>query len=128
MQQYEKFVYRLQDDLQKVLEKRDRHFDVISEYRKLQHQLFLEKGSKTRMNVGCDFFMDAVLESDLVLMKLLDGIFLEMTKDEVNAFVEKRCLLEQRQADKLTDKAAEIKAHIKLVIQTIQDLMKLNPQ
>lgn len=62
IQKYEEFIGKLQTDLQKLVASRDEIYTTQAEYVKLETQLSLIHGkTKTKVNIGCDFFMDAVM-------------------------------------------------------------------
>ena len=55
------------------------------------------------------------------------GFYAELTLEEAIAFVSKKEVQLKEKAQVLTDKAGEIKTHIKVVLQSIADLLDITP-
>nr|KAJ3422626.1 hypothetical protein HK105_007241 [Polyrhizophydium stewartii] len=132
VRRYESFVNdRLRKDLEKVLQKRDELYERVGQLLQLRNQIEVIKSQKepelkTMMNVGCDFFMKARIpdKSKIILQVGLD-VYVEMGLDEAIDFLERKEKRLQAQTEMWTDKASEIRAHIKLVLKAIEDLLML---
>ncbi|KAJ3414204.1 hypothetical protein HDV05_006909 [Chytridiales sp. JEL 0842] len=129
---YERFIGdTLQPDLQKELQKRDDVYAEIAEYLKLRNQIELIKSEaetskeiKSMVDVGCDFFMQAKIKNVSTINVLIGAdCHAELTLDEAIAFIDKKEKLLHKRADKITEKANTIKAHIKFVLAGIEELL-----
>lgn len=82
---------------------------------------------KSLVNVGSDFFMHAVTpDTRLVTVDVGLGFWMEMNHSEAIAFCGAKRGLMQKNADMLTEKAALVSSHIKLVYKGIAELMQLD--
>jgi prefoldin subunit 5 len=121
---YEDFIDQLRIDLNSQLTKRDLVYDEISNCCKLQSQLKLIIGkTKTKVNIGCDFFMDAVI-TDLskIIMNVGLDYYVEMDRYEAEIFLRKKKEVNEVKTKAFTVKIASIRSHIKLVLRTIQEV------
>ncbi|XP_050420505.1 uncharacterized protein LOC126833295 [Adelges cooleyi] len=84
------------------------------------------KPLKTRVNVGCDFYMQANVEPHTYLVCVGLGHYLEFTETEATAFVRHRSQLLKARADELRDEGARVRAQITLALHCIQDLQNIN--
>ncbi|KAI8913908.1 hypothetical protein DFJ77DRAFT_431465 [Powellomyces hirtus] len=132
VKKYETFVNeRLRPDLQKALEARDKVYDIISEYLKLRNQIELLQAEKltelkTMMDVGCEFFMNAKIPSlQYIYVKVGLDVHAQLTMDEALAFIDKKEKVLLKSADKHTETASKIKAHIKMVLHTLESILQL---
>ncbi|KAJ3271917.1 hypothetical protein HK104_004608 [Borealophlyctis nickersoniae] len=136
---YESFVTdRLRPHLLATLKKRDEIYNVISEYLKLKSQIQLlqsrpnntdlSRDLKTLVDIGCQFYVQARIPdaTKIILNMGCNNLHVELTLDEAVAFIEKKERVLLKQAEKHTETAAKIKAHIKIVLETIQQLLDLN--
>jgi prefoldin alpha subunit len=125
---YEKFIDQLQADLTDQLAKRDLVYDKISNCCKLQSQLKLIIGkTKTKVNIGCDFFMDAVIsDPSKILINVGLDYYVEMDRNEAELFLKKQKEIDEVKANAFTVKIASIRSHIKLVLRTIQEVILIN--
>ncbi|TPX63236.1 hypothetical protein SpCBS45565_g06774 [Spizellomyces sp. 'palustris'] len=133
IERYERFVNeRLRVDLQKAVVARDKIYETIAEYLKLRNQIDLLRNEKlkelkTMMDVGCEFFMQAkVPDTSRIYVKVGAGYHVELTLDEAVAFIGEKEKSLLKAADKHTETASKIKAHIKLVLQAIQEILELD--
>lgn len=131
VEKFENFRQRLKDDLKAVLEKREDIARIYGDYDQLKGNLLLLKEAKetrikTMVNLGCEFYMQAVVpDATRVFVDVGLGIFLEMTLDEALNFVPKRQELLKSRVDALSEQAARISAHIKVVQEGIAELLRL---
>ncbi|XP_063895926.1 protein UXT homolog [Helicoverpa armigera] len=80
-------------------------------------------GFKTQVNLGCNFFMEAsVVDTSKMLMNIGLNHHLEFTVDEANKYLDVRIKAFESKAKELQMKAAETKAHIKLMLFGIGEL------
>lgn len=137
--EFEKFVNeKLKTDLKLVLDEQDAIYTEIAEY--LQVKDTVEKLQtvnkkqdkeelktfKTRVDLGCNFYANAVVENaSRIFVSIGYGFFLEMKFDEALKFIDKKVKLLNEQADDLTNKASEIKANIKFVLEGLREIQNL---
>lgn len=80
-------------------------------------------GFKTQVNVGCNFFMEAsVHDTSKMLINVGLNHYLEFSADEANRYLDVRIKAFEEKAQELKTKAAETKAHIKLMLFGIGEL------
>ncbi|CAL1532969.1 unnamed protein product [Lymnaea stagnalis] len=132
--EYETFLNdRLKNDLRKILDLRDKIYEDISEYmqlkttiQKLQEDLKPQAELKTKIDLGCNFYVQAnVTNPSMIFVSIGFGFFLEMTLTEAVSFIEKKTERLQSQAIELTHDASKVKGHIKLVIEGLRELQNL---
>lgn len=83
------------------------------------------KPLKTRVNVGCDFFMQANVDVSKFLVSVGLGCYVEFTKDEALAHIRQRVLRLKSHADELRDKGARVRAQITLALHCIGQMQAL---
>ncbi|XP_070559062.1 protein UXT-like [Ptychodera flava] len=129
--EYERFVNEvLRADLRKVYESRDKLYSQISEYlqlrtviEKIQESELEKNGLKTRVDLGCNFYVQATVpDASRIFVAVGFGFFVEFTLPEALRFIEKKIKLLTEQTEKLTKDSAKIKAHIKLVLEGLKEL------
>ncbi|XP_038206599.1 protein UXT homolog [Zerene cesonia] len=82
-------------------------------------------GFKTQVNLGCNFFMEAsVTDTSHLLMNIGLNHFLEFSLEEANKYLDARIKVFEQKAEELICKAAETKAHIKLMLFGINELQE----
>lgn len=80
-------------------------------------------GFKTQVNIGCNFFMEAsVPDTSKLLMNVGLNHHLEFTIEEAYRYLDVRIKAFEEKAEELLTKAAETKAHIKLMLFGIGEL------
>lgn len=139
IESYEAFVNeKLRLDLAKVLKEQELIYTDIAEY--LQLKDFIEntqlaKNSpeglsepfRTRVDLGCNFYAKAQIDDmSKIYIAIGYGFHLEMTFSEALRFIEKKTSILQQSADELNDKANEIKANIKFVIEGLKEIQNLD--
>ncbi|XP_077140172.1 protein UXT [Ranitomeya variabilis] len=129
---YEAFVTdTLQRDLRRVLENRDSVYEKISQYLQLKNVIErlkeLESGPlQTQVDLGCNFYVNAeVPDSSKIFVALGFGFFAELTLEEALRFIEKKNKMLTEISENLTKDAANIKAHIRLVLEGLRELQDL---
>lgn len=129
---YEAFVSdTLQRDLMKVLENRDAVYEKISQYLQLKNVIerLREAPSQTletQVDLGCNFYVNAeVPDSSRIFVALGFGFFAELTLEEALKFIEKKNKMLTETSEQLTRDAANIKAHIRLVLEGLRELQDL---
>lgn len=148
---------RLRPDLMAILARRDAVFAEIADYVQLRSQvLALNPGVETKskndnveedekdgapplvksskdvkslLNVGCEVFMQARIEDAArIFVRVGCNTHVEMTPEEALAFVDRKEKMLQGRADKLTENASSIKAHIKVVLQAMQEILNIDAE
>ncbi|XP_022116616.2 protein UXT homolog [Pieris rapae] len=86
------------------------------------------EGFKTQMNLGCNFFMEAsVADTSQLLMNIGLNTYLELSLLEANKYLDARIKVFEHSSQELLKKAAETKAHIKLMLIGISELQEHKP-
>ncbi|XP_071810504.1 protein UXT-like [Asterias amurensis] len=132
--QYEKFVNEvLRKDLQKVLESRDDIYKQLADYlqlkttvEKLQDADVIKDGLKTKIDLGCNFYVQAnIPDASRIYILVGFGFFVEFTLPEALKFIDKKVQQLTSQSEKLSKDSAQIKANIKLVYEGLRELQNL---
>ncbi|XP_063831125.1 protein UXT homolog [Ostrinia nubilalis] len=80
-------------------------------------------GFKTQVNLGCNFFMEAsVPDTSELLVNIGLNHYLQFSLEEANKYLDVRIKAFEKQGETIQNKAAEIKAHIKLMLFGIAEL------
>jgi len=98
----------------------DRLHDTIGKMTALSDELPAGKPFKTRVNVGCDFYMQANVDVRTYLVCVGLGYYVEYTKDEALAYIRHRTGKLKRHADELRDKGARVRAQITLALHCVE--------
>lgn len=131
VRRYETFLNeRLKKDLEKVLKSREELYSDISEYLQLKtvvEQLKvaeLPKGElRTQVDLGCNFYVQAkVNDVKHVFVHVGFGFFVEFTLDEALPFIDNKVSQLRKRVEMLSKESAEIKSHIRLVIEGLREL------
>ena len=138
---YEKFLNeKLKTDLKIVLDEQDKIYSEIAEYLQIKDtalklQTVKGGGSKQKLNtkvdLGCNFYANAVVEDcSRIFVAIGYGFFLEMKLDEAIFFIEKKVKILDDLAQELSQKATDIKANIKFVLEGLKEIQNLefNPK
>ncbi|XP_059150489.1 protein UXT-like [Physella acuta] len=132
--EYETFLNdRLKEDLRKLLEQRDKIYEEISEYcqlkstiEKIQEEITPEVVLKTKVDLGCNFYVQAnVSNPSMICVAIGYGFFLEMTFPEAVMFIDKKTESLQSRVSELTQEACRVKGHIKLVLEGLRELQHI---
>ena len=133
VKKYEEFINNnLMEDLRKVHEQRDKLYSTIADYLQLKNTIermkFFEGGKmKTQVDLGCNFYCQAeVRDTRMILVAVGYGFFVEFTLDEAMKFVDKKVEHLTKQAERLTQDSAKIKANIKVALQGLSELQMLS--
>ncbi|CAK1552333.1 unnamed protein product [Leptosia nina] len=82
-------------------------------------------GFKTQVNIGCNFFMEAsVSDTSQMLINIGLDHYLEFSLEEANKYLDARIKVFEQHSQQLIQKAAEIKAHIKMMLLGINELQE----
>ncbi|KAJ1523473.1 hypothetical protein ONE63_001327 [Megalurothrips usitatus] len=82
-------------------------------------------GFKTKVDVGCNFYMQAnVTDPSKMFVDIGLGNYVELTSTEALKFCEMRMALLKRKAEVVQAECAKTKGHIKLVLHGIAELNK----
>ncbi|KAG0215405.1 hypothetical protein BGX28_010110 [Mortierella sp. GBA30] len=129
---YETFVNEsLRKDLKDALDARDAIYDQISEYLKLAKDIEVIRDNglkemKTQVDLGSNFYVQAKIpDTKYIYVNVGFGFHAELTLEEALSFITKKEAHLQRKADIYTEKASQIRAHIKLVLEAMAEIMKL---
>ena len=137
---YEEFLNeRLRPDLKHVLDSDERLCTEIANchqvtqfLKQLKDKAFgHEEGQeiKVKTDLGCNFFVEAVVpDTSQVSVYLGLGIYLEMSREEAVNFIEKREKILESRREVLLQKASNIKAHIKLVLEGLRELQGISSE
>jgi prefoldin alpha subunit len=80
---------------------------------------------KSMVNVGCDVYMKArITQPDKVIVNVGLNYYVEFTIPEAISYIDAKEKYLQKLGDVHTDKAAEIKAQIKFVLNAIDELIQ----
>ncbi|VVC90996.1 protein UXT homolog [Leptidea sinapis] len=80
-------------------------------------------GFKTQVNIGCNFFMEAAVpDTSSLLMNIGLNHYLEFNLEEANKYLDVRIKAFEKASEEICNKAAETKAHIKLMLFGINEL------
>jgi prefoldin alpha subunit len=138
---YEQFLNeKLRNDLNIVLNERDKIFTEIAEYLQIKNtieniiqtspssnQELVEM--KTKVDLGCNFYVNAVVQDpSRIFIAIGYGFFLEMTLDEALKFIEKKTKILNSTADELSEQAAVIKANIRIVMFGLKEIQNIEYQ
>jgi prefoldin alpha subunit len=136
--QYESFVNeKLRKDLSVNVARLDDLYSEISEY--LQSKDIIQKLSelhtikdnkilfKTKVDIGCNFYSNAVVESESnIFIEIGFGFFLELTFSEALKFINKKNFILDKRVDELKRKISEIKADIRFVIEGLKEIQNID--
>ena len=133
---YEKFLNeKLKIDLGRCLNEQEKIYSEIAEY--LQVKDTIEKinsttpGSnsdplKMKVDLGCNFYAKALVQDlTYIYVAVGYGFFLQMKLNEALKFIDKKIKLLNKSAAELNDKACEIKANIKFVLEGLREIQNL---
>ncbi|KAG6460063.1 protein UXT homolog [Manduca sexta] len=82
-------------------------------------------GFKAQVNIGCNFFMEAaVSDTSSLLMNIGLNHYLEFSIEEANKYLDARIKAYEQKSEELREKAAQTKAHIKLILFGISELQR----
>lgn len=130
---YEQFLNDvLKERLRTIHSTADRILSDLSEYIQLKSTIetimeldCLQEKFKTQVDIGCNFYMTGqVTDPSKMYINVGLNYYVEFTLAEAVKVVEKRINLLNEQLKKLQEHSADTKAHIKLVLNGIQELEK----
>lgn len=132
---YEAFINDvLKEELRKTSINLDETYSEIAEFVQLENMIqtiqennLVEEGLKTKVDIGCNFYMQAfVSDPSKILIDVGLGYYVEFTLSEALIVIKRRVDVLNQKVDILRNQSANTKAHIKLVLNGIQELQKLN--
>lgn len=134
--EFEKFVNeKLRTDLKIVLEEQDAVFSEMAEY--LQVKDTIEKLTmanpkgeikkfETKVDLGCNFYANAMVDDpSKIFISIGFGFYLQMNFEEALKFIDKKVKILNQNAEGLSQKASEIKANIKFVLEGLKEMQNL---
>lgn len=131
---YEEFVNDVLKERLKVIHSTaERILNDLSEYIQLKNTIetimemdCLQEKFKTQVDIGCNFYMTGqVTDPSKIFVNVGLNHYVEFTLAEAVKVIEKRISLLKEQLKKLREHSADTKAHIKLVLNGIEELAKL---
>ena len=127
--QYEELLNeRLKVELQQVSDERDTQYERVSQLLELRNNIRMlqeqnKTSLKTQVNLGSDFYVQAAVpDTSSIYVSVGLGFHVQLTLDEAVQFCTKREAHHSAAAEALTQKAARLKARIKLVVAAIDEL------
>ncbi len=139
IESYEAFVNeKLRSDLAKVLNEQELVFTEIAEYAQIKDFINntelarstaegLAEPFRTRVDLGCNFYARAQIEDmSKIFIAIGYGFHLQMTFGEALKFIEKKVGALQHTTEDLGDRANEIKANIKFVLEGLKEIQQLD--
>ncbi|KAF7490977.1 Protein UXT [Sarcoptes scabiei] len=130
---YEQFVENvLKNDLRLVLERYNEICDKIADLLKIRSvcKMITEnkmKSMKTMADLGSNCYVKCLIPStDHILLNVGLDCFIEFSIEEALKFIDKRSNLYNKSLEILKEKSAKIKAHIKIVLNLIDQLQNQN--
>ncbi|RUS79195.1 hypothetical protein EGW08_013053 [Elysia chlorotica] len=135
--EYESFLNeRLRGDLAKIIEQRDKHYEELAEYlqlettiQKIKEDLCPESSLKTKVDLGCNFYVQANIPNpSSICVAIGYGFYLDMTLDEALAFIKRKTGVLKEKIDSLSNDAGKVKAHIRLVLESLRQLQHIHAE
>mmetsp|Transcript_27418 Transcript_27418/g.88534 ORF Transcript_27418/g.88534 Transcript_27418/m.88534 type:complete len:139 (+) Transcript_27418:2-418(+) len=120
---------QLKVELQAVLDRRDGVYERIAQCLELRNNMRMLlseklKAVKTKINLGCDFYVDASIpDTRWVYIDVGLGFHAQMTLEEAVQFGEAREARLMAQVEDLSGRAAELKAKIKIAVGAIDEAL-----
>lgn len=99
--------------------------NTIDKMTRLADDLPPGKPLKTRVNVGCDFYMQANVDVRTFLVCVGLGYYVEYTKDEALEYIRTRTKRLEGHAEELRDKGARVRAQITLALHCMEQVQGL---
>lgn len=138
IKRYQSFVQdRLQPDLLALREVRERIARKIEQYATLAKNIESIKATKdpktqalpklkTKVNLGSNIYMNAVVDNpSMIFMEVGLGFRVEFTLTEAQSFIKVKTESLNKKYEDANKKSADIASKIKMVYETIGDLMRL---
>ncbi|KAG2210314.1 hypothetical protein INT47_003299 [Mucor saturninus] len=132
IKKYDEFIARtLKPSLKQELDERDLIFNSISEYQKLNLQIeTIEENDlkelKTMVDLGSQFYVQAhIPDTRYIYVNVGFGFHVQFTLDEAKAYIVKKEAHLQRLADKHTVEADKIRAHIKMALEAMSEIIMM---
>ncbi|XP_059471200.1 protein UXT homolog isoform X2 [Neocloeon triangulifer] len=116
------------EDLKIAYERREKMKQELVDYTELKHTVELmidnkdikENGLQTSVNLGCDFYVDAVVKKpDRILVSLGLDLFMEYTLSDALMVVNAKLKVLEHQIEYMTSQIAQIESHITLATMTL---------
>jgi len=132
IKQYEEFINdKLRVDLQKLVEQRAKHQGEIEEFQELLEEVTRLRESNTQefkslVDIGCGVFCQAhVPDASRIFISIGLGFHVECTLEEAPRIIKLRQDALQKKVTHTVKQAAEVKAHIKFMVEAIRQLSGL---
>jgi len=134
VESYEYFLNEvLRTDLKSTLERRGQLQTKISDYtqqktilEKLTSSPELSRDIRTKVDLGCDFYVDSLVPSlEMVVMNLGCGTWAEVTPEEAIRICNKEVEHLNKAVEVITKQELQLKAHINLVINGLREIQNI---
>lgn len=134
VQSYEHFLNDvLRADLKNTLDRHGAVQNKIAEYtqqktilEKLTSSPDLSKNIRTKVDLGCDFYVDSVVENlETVVMNIGCGTWLEVTPEEAVKICDREITHLTKTVNLITKQELQLKANINLVINGLREIQNL---
>ena len=87
------------------------------------------KTFETRVDMGKEFYIQAeATDLERFVVKVSQHYYVELNQDEALLFIKKKETLMNSQIEQLSQKAAEVKAHIVFVNEAIRELLNISDE
>ncbi|VVC32440.1 Prefoldin alpha-like [Cinara cedri] len=120
-----KEIFKALEGVNEEIMELERLRDNIEKMHRLAEDLPPGKPFKTRVNVGCDFYMQANVDVHKYLMCVGLGYYVEFNKDEALTYIRYRTDKFKQHAEDLRDKGARVRAQITLALHCIEQVQGL---
>ncbi|CDH52093.1 protein uxt-like [Lichtheimia corymbifera JMRC:FSU:9682] len=131
LSKYDEFInLKLKPNLKTVLDSRDTIYSTISEYQKLKAQIQTIqdcnlKEMKTMTDIGNQFYVQAhIPDTQYIFVNVGFGLHVQFTLEEAMVFIDKNVERLDKIADKRSAEADKIRAHIKLTLEAMNEVLQ----
>ncbi|KAI7885341.1 Prefoldin alpha-like protein [Lichtheimia hyalospora FSU 10163] len=131
LSKYDEFInLKLKPNLKTVLDSRDMIYSTISEYQKLKTQIQTIqdcelKEMKTMTDIGNQFYVQAhIPDTQYIFVNVGFGLHVQFTLEEAMVFIDKNVQRLDKIADKRSAEADKIRAHIKLTLEAMNEVLQ----
>ena len=125
---------KLKPQLEEYNKARDTVYQELGQYLQLRNtiEMFREQKLKTfetRVDMGKEFYIQAEANDlERFVVKVSQHYYVELNQDEALLFIKKKETLMNSQIEQLSQKAAEVKAHIVFVNEAIRELLNISEE
>ncbi|KAI9313135.1 Prefoldin subunit-domain-containing protein [Dichotomocladium elegans] len=130
IKKYDDFInLKLKPNLKFVLDSRDGVFNTISEYEKLKAQIQTIQDNelkeiKTLTDIGTEFYVQAhIPDTQYIFVNVGFGFHVQFKLDEAKIFIDKKVSQLEKMAEKHSQDADRIRAHIKMALEAMNEVL-----